>query len=137
MRMDKMKNVRMVNGRQSAVSEEDSAQRERHLKDMRDRIVSAKRAGREEQASKAASESASAAAAASAAGGGRAAQARTGGGAGATRGVWAPLSNIFPNTVCCAGRKFLWSQCRAASLGCVLKRSEALDSLPKGFTSGG
>eukprot|EP00903_Cladosiphon_okamuranus_P009751 g9270.t2 len=69
----------------SAVSEEDSAQRERHLKDMRDRIVSAKRAGREEQASKAASESASAAAAAAAACGGRAAQARTGGGAAATR----------------------------------------------------
>ncbi|CAN0348401.1 unnamed protein product, partial [Ectocarpus sp. 8 AP-2014] len=46
---------------QSEVSEEDSAQRERHLKNMRDRIVSAKRAGREEEASKAASESAAAA----------------------------------------------------------------------------
>lgn len=45
----------------SEVSEEDSAQRERHLKNMRDRIVSAKRAGREEEASKAASESAAAA----------------------------------------------------------------------------
>eukprot|EP00752_Nemacystus_decipiens_P011224 g9974.t1 len=76
----------------SAVSEEDSAERERHLKDMRDRIVSAKRAGREEQASKAASESASAAAAAAAAAaggasGGRVAQARARGGGGtATRG---------------------------------------------------
>lgn len=48
---------------QSEVSEEESAQRERHLKNMRDRIISAKRAGREEQASKAASESATAAAA--------------------------------------------------------------------------
>eukprot|EP00904_Undaria_pinnatifida_P009501 jgi/Undpi1/5681/HiC_scaffold_2.g00955.m1 len=38
---------------QSDVSEEEVAQRERHLKDMRDRIVSAKRAGREEEASKA------------------------------------------------------------------------------------
>ena len=80
-----------TNVRQSAVSEEESAQRERHLKDMRDRIVSAKRAGREEQASKAASESTSAAAAAAAAaagaaGGGRATQARTGGGGAATRG---------------------------------------------------
>ncbi|CBN77193.1 conserved unknown protein [Ectocarpus siliculosus] len=46
---------------QSEVSEEDSAQRERHLKNMRDRIVSAKRAGREEEASKAASDSAAAA----------------------------------------------------------------------------
>lgn len=45
----------------SEVSEEESAQRERHLKNMRDRIVSAKRAGREEEASKAASESAAAA----------------------------------------------------------------------------
>lgn len=45
----------------SEVSEEDSAQRERHLKNMRDRIVSAKRAGREEEASKVASESAAAA----------------------------------------------------------------------------
>lgn len=80
-----------MNDCQSEVSEEDSAQRERHLKDMRDRIVSAKRAGREEQASKAASESASAAAAAATKGpgGGPAVQPRAGGGTAAiapTRG---------------------------------------------------
>lgn len=104
----------MMNERQSAVSEEDSAKRERHLKDMRDRIVSAKRAGREEQASKAASESASAAAAAAAAGGGaagggRAAQSRTGGGA-ATRGAWAPLSKVHLSTMYSCGKP-PWSPC--------------------------
>lgn len=51
----------------SDVSEQESAQRERHLKGMRDRIVSAKRAGREEEASKAASDCAAAAGAAAAA----------------------------------------------------------------------